>query len=153
MIKSVFLFVILYTFLLYSCSNDTQKKRYKTKYYSSGRVETMGWYVQDTIPVDTLYTFYESGKILARDIYDNIGNAVKSISYFENCNIHKIIDYENGLANGFFCTYFASGGIASRAFFVNDLQIGDTYYYSQGGTVVKAYSFFDWKERPINLMK
>lgn len=142
----------MFAIALNSCS-DSLKKRYKDEYYASGKLKTRGWYINDTIPIDTIFTFYESGKILAKEVYDSIGSAVKSISYFENGIVHKDINYKNGLANGFFYVFRESGNLESMGFFVNDKQIGDTYYYSSTGNHIRAYSFFDWEERPINLLK
>lgn len=152
--KKKILFCSMFIIFLYSC-HDKKNKKFVEKFYPSGKIKTQGWYINDTIPVDTILTFFESGKILSKDIYDSTGSFVlNSITYYEsNGTIHKIINYENNLINGFFSLFRESGAIASKGFFVNDKQTGDAYYYTQNGKTIRAYSFFDWQERPINLIK
>jgi hypothetical protein len=131
---------------------DKGKRSYKKKYYPSGKLKSYGYYIQDSIPVDTIFTLYEDGKISAKEVYDSIGNAVISVSYFESGIVSQEINYQQGLANGFLYDFFKTGFLKQKSFYVNDIQVGDTYYYSANG-VIDTYGFYEWKERNINLVK
>jgi hypothetical protein len=131
---------------------DKDKKSYKKKYYPSGNLKSYGYYIQDSTPVDTLFTLYENGKISSKEVYDGIGNAVKSISYFETGIVSQEINYKQGLANGFLYDFYKNGFARQRSFYVNDVQVGDAYYYKANG-IIDTYGFYEWKERNINLVK
>ena len=89
MIKYFLLLIILIVFLLGCFTNN--KRYFKKEYYPSGNLKSYGSYVQDSIPVDTLFTLYENGSLLSLEIYDRIGNTLKVFSYFQNGKIHKNI--------------------------------------------------------------
>lgn len=148
--KKSTLFLIAALFL---CGCFEKNKRIqKNKYYPSGKLKSYGYYMHDSIPVDTLFTLYEDGKILSKQLYDSIGKAVKSIYYFENGVASQVINFKQGLANDFIYDFYNNGFVNKKSFYVNDVQVGDAYYYKLNG-VIDTYGFYEWNGRNINLIK
>lgn len=143
--------LILIAINIVSCKIDT-KKILKKQFYTSGKLKSSGWYIKDSIPVDTLYTFYETGSILGIDIFDSLGDYKKAMGYYEKGNMNEIINYENGLANGFRYLFYENGQVKSKVFYFNDLSVGDAFWYDKFGNIT-SYNFYDWKEHNINLIK
>ena len=151
MMKNYILFFI--AILFFSGCFDKSKRNYKQKYYSSGKLKSYGYYIQDSIPVDTLFTLYEDGRISSKEIYDSTGNAIKSLSYFENGIVSEEINYINGLANGFAYAFSETGKIEKKLFYVNDNKVGDAFFYSDYTNSIDRYGFYEWNGHNINLVK
>ena len=146
MIKYFLLLIILIVCLLGCFTNN--KRYFKKEYYPSGNLKSYGSYVQDSIPVDTLFTLYENGSLLSLEIYDRIGNTLKVFSYFQNGKIHKNINYKRGLANGFFYVFTETGNLKQKSFYFDDSQVGDTYIYDKNGKL-ERYGFFVENSLPL----
>ncbi len=144
-----FLGLIIALTMLCGCGTET-KKKFKRDYYPSGEIKSYGFYIRDSMPVDTIFTFFKNGQMSSLEIYNGIGNAVKSVSYFDNGKLHKIINYENGLANGFFNTYDSGGKIINKIFYYNDKRIGDSYFYEKNNL---TYNFYDWNGDNVSLVR
>lgn len=143
-------FLIVLIFIFSNCKNHRNKKLIK-EYYSSGKVKSYGWYMKDTIPIDTIITLYEDGNLLSKEVYDSLGKAKIAISYYNNGKINKIINYKNGLANGFLHEYNKLGKIENKYFYYNDQQIGDIYGFELDGNI-NHYGFLDFEKHNRNLI-
>lgn len=150
-LKYYFLFFILIISLIfYNCSSKTKSKLIK-KYFDSGKLKSYGKYINDTIPIDTVINFYENGNMSSIMVYDAFGHPKgESIFYHENGKIFQIIKYENGLAQDFSYEFGYSGKLKSKIFFLNDYQLGDSYYYDTLNGNILAYNFYDFSGHNLN---
>jgi antitoxin component YwqK of YwqJK toxin-antitoxin module len=143
------LFLIVYSSVIGCRQKDnTIIKKF---YYPSGKLKSYGHYLNDSIAIDTVFTFFENQTILSKEAYDNTGNAIIAISYYENGNKKEIINYKNGLADSFRYTYNEDGSLKSKFFYVDDVQVGDRYFFGRNNQFV-VYNFIDWKRQGINLI-
>jgi len=152
MFNKYLIFIMAFTIVNINGCKTKKEKLFKKEYYSSGKVKTYGWYISDSIPVDTLFTLYESGNKLSIHIFDSLGDYVKIISYYENGNIHEIINYKNGLADGFYYVFYEDGKLKKKLLYLNDLSIGDEFFFDKSNNIV-SYNFYDWHDHNINLIK
>ena len=150
-IKTLFPFCFVFIIFIDSCADNTAKK-YKKEYYPSGKIKTIGWYIKDSIPVDTLFNFFKSGKLSSKEVYDSIGNAVQSTSYYENGIMSEEINYTNGLANGFGYVFNELGNIEQKKFHINDSFVGDAFFFVESSSI-DTYAFYDWTGQNINLIQ
>lgn len=146
MIKCKQIFFLILASAIIGCVNRTSSrssnKTYKINYYSSGEVLSKGWYVNDTLPVDTIYEFYKNGNPLAISLYDSKGelNGI-SKTFFENGNVHQVNNYTNGLLQDFSYEYHERGTLDSKVFYLKGRQIGDYYGYNKNG-ILDRYAFY-----------
>src|ERR1700749_2560351 len=102
MIKKRLLYyiVLVATLFFSSCSNN--KKKYKIKYYLSGSIKSSGWYLKDSIWVDTMYNFYENGHISSIEVRNDSGvlNG-ESKFFYKNGELFQVLNYTNGIKTGF----------------------------------------------------
>lgn len=143
--------ILLLIFFISSCTENVSKKQ-KIEYYPSGKIKSKGWYVRDTVHVDTLITFFANGKIATNEVYDSVGNAVQAKSYYDNGIMSVEVNYKNGLANGFGYVYYESGNIEQKKFHINDSLVGDAFFYAKNNNI-KTYGFYEWTGKNINLIK
>ena len=134
------------------CGCFTKKERkIVKKYYNSGKLKSYGYYIKDTIPVDTLHSLYEDGNLSSIMIYDSSGYLQgQTIFYYENGNKYQIINYNKGVTNDFFYEFSEGGELKSKIFFLNDSQIGDSYVFSK--EMVTVYNFYDFEKHNINFI-
>ena len=54
---------ILFIFSLFfqSCKYQEGRKQHKKEYYDSGILKTDGWYINDSIPTDSVVHYYKNG--------------------------------------------------------------------------------------------
>lgn len=151
--KKVFriLIILILFFVLKSCETNRGKVFIK-KYYSSGKLKSYGWYINDSIPIDTLYSFYENGGISGMDIFDTSGSYIKAIGYYKNGNMNELINYKRGLANGFRYNFHENGQVKKKVFYYNDLSVGDALFFGKKNNVV-AYNFYDWQNHNLDLIE
>lgn len=143
---------IIILFLSFCGCKEKAKKEFKNQYYSSGKLKSAGWYINDSIPIDTLYTYYESGKRSGMDIFDSLGYYIKAIGYYENGNMNELINYKNGLANGFWFNFYEDGKVKSKVYCLNDMNVGDAYFFDKNNAIL-GYNFYDWENHNINVIK
>lgn len=137
-------YLLLILFLIAGCINKS-KKIFLKEYYPSGKLLSSGWYINDSIPIDTIFKFYENGKISSIAIYDSLGNLNGPfISYFENGNKSQINTYTHGQVQGFSYLFNKSGKVDSKIFSLDGKQIGDYYGYDTNG-FLRNYAFY-WND-------
>lgn len=133
-----------------SCLSQKRQK-FKKKYYPSGNLMSYGNYIHDTIPVDTLITFSEDGKLFSREVFDSKGKSIIAIQYYKNASLKKIINYEHGKANNFSYEFTETGKVSYKYFYYNDQQVGDIYGFDQNGNI-DYYGFLDFEGHNMNLV-
>lgn len=138
----IFIFIII----VEGCSNKGTRVIKRT-YYSSGELKSCGVFIKDSIPVDTLINLFRNGRKSSLEIYSGSGKIEKILSYYQNGNLNKIINYKRGVVNGFFLTYDSTGKLLNKAFYYNGNQIGDTYFYYEDSLI---YNFYDWEGENIS---
>lgn len=137
------LFLIFATSLLSTCTKKEKKYFIKT-YYPSGNLLSSGWYTNDSIPIDTIYKFYENGKLFSISIYDTSGTGKlngTSILFYENGSPFQKSTYSKGKLQGFLFEYNKSGVLHVKQFYVDDKPIGDNYNYDNNGNL-SHYAFY-----------
>ena len=156
MIKGLFCYGIIsifYFIFLVSCKSYKQKIFIK-EYYASGKLKSKGWCTaKDSIPIDSIFFYYENGNLESIQVKDDSGltNGI-SRYYFENGKIEGIDNYVHGMAQGFSNNYTEDGKRYDSIFFLNNNQVGDFYGFSKNGDI-NYYAFLDFKGQNRNLMK
>ncbi len=151
--RNLIVLSILCVGYFYGCVRNEGVKLIK-KYYPSGELKSYGYYIHDTIPIDTINNFFENGKRSSLMVYDSSGILHgQTIFYFQNGNVYQIINYNRGLSNNFFYEFIENGGLKSKIFFINDLQLGDSYAYNNTGSKSIIYNFYDFKGHNINFIE
>lgn len=140
--------ILLNIFILISCHNKNGD--IKKKYYISGELESYGSYIQDSIPIDTIFSFYKNGNYKSIYVYNKAGNLDGiTKTFFENGNLNHEIPYSNGILNGFVNEYDSlTGYLHSKQFHFADTKSGDLYIYKKSQIVY--YAFYDFSDRKIN---
>jgi hypothetical protein len=161
MISKYFLIFVTASFFISCNNNDSQQekkemytpKKWIKKFYSSGKIQSTGFYVKDTIPVDTLSYYSEDGNLYSTEIRDSLGvlNGVAKI-YYPNGQIFQLTNYINGLTQGWGYDFYDNGKLKCRSFHLNDKHAGDIYFYNEDGSY-KSYGFFDFGEIGRNKIK
>lgn len=144
-----YIFFLLITFFTINGCKTNINKKFKKKFYSSGALKSYGWYVNDSIAIDSLYTFYDNGIISSIDIFDSIGSSIKSISYYKNKNIHDIINFKNDLVNGIYYVFNDDGKLNKKVFYFNGVSVGDALFFNDSSKLY-YYNFYDWKNHNLN---
>ena len=144
---------VLFIGYFYGCDRNKEEKLVK-KYFPSGNLKSYGYYVHDTIPIDTVHNFFENGNPSSVMVYDSLGILHgQTIFYYQNGGVYQIINYNRGLSNNFFYEFTETGGLKSKIFFINDLQLGDSYAFNSTGSKSIIYDFYDFKGRNINFIE
>jgi len=133
------------------CNN---KKKPKKTYYPSGKLKSSGWYIKDSIPVDTLFNFFENGNVSSVQKRNDSGylNGLTRY-YYDNGILQAIDNYENDYLQGFGYRYSKSGKLYSKILYSNDKQVGDCYWYDIDGISVNKYAFYDFLGHNRNLIE
>jgi len=133
-------------------ANCIIKSKYKRTYCSSGVLESVGWYIMDSVPGHSSSHFYKNGKLYmeTRDDSGNLNGIAKI--YYKNGKLNQLQYYVNNLRQGFIYDYFENGKLRGRIFCLNDKQTGDGYLYDERGHI-NRYWFLDFLGRNRNLMK
>lgn len=148
--ESYYLIILILWLTFSSCSKKNKSKLFK-KYYPNGMIRSYGQYINDTIPIDTLFSFYPNGRQHSILVHDSSGRPNgESIFYHDNGNIYQRINYRNGLIQDFFYEFDRNGKLVSKIFFLNSNQLGDSYYYDSKNSNVSAYNFYDFSGRNLN---
>lgn len=141
----------LFLYFAESCKTN-DKKKFKNDYYVSGKLKSKGWYIQDSIAVDTLFYFYENGNVEQVEVRDDSGFLTgKTWLYNENGQIYEVANYVKNAKYGFVYKY-NNGILDTKNLFVNNTQVGDVFGFDTNGNI-NYYAFFDFEERNRNLMK
>jgi hypothetical protein len=137
--------------LLQSC-NTSNKKQYKKNYYSSSKLKDEGWYIHDSIPVDSIFRYYENGNIDVIERRDDSGYLAGITSfYYENGRLESLGSFVEGLAQGFNTRFYRTGGISEKTFWYHGMSVGDAYFYDSLTGNIDAYRYFDFLGNTINL--
>lgn len=146
-------YLILYNQLisivtLLGCKSGTNRE-FKKELYPSGKLKKYGYFLNYSIPVDTIYSFYESGTLKSIAIYDSTGKLNgQSAIYCESGKIKQELTYINNLVHGYVYDYDGSGNLKSKSFYCNDSAMGDYYEFENGK--VTYYGLYDFQNRRIN---
>lgn len=134
--------------LLINCNNIGRKQRKKhiRTYHLNGELKKEGYFINDTIPVDTIRNYSKDGYLESLDIYDHKGSLKKIFLYYKNGNVNEQRSYLNGKVNGICKDFYENGKIESITYFFDDIQVGDArFYFKDGG--INLYNFFDFSGR------
>lgn len=135
-------------FSITACKKPSKIKVKKT-YFPSGKIETYGHYLNDSVPVDTFYIFYENGNLERKIALNSFGklNGITQL-YFENGIDKRTSNYINGLIQGIETNYDSIGNLDFKAFYYNNKMIGDIYQFENNKMI--CYKFYDFKDRLVN---
>lgn len=145
-------FLLIVVASLNGCFNK-EKRKYKKTYYASGKLENAGWYLHDTLLVDTMYWYYENGNVSAIDIRNDSGilNGIGKM-YYENGNLMQVANYINGFQERWVYKYTKEGFLDTRGFCLHDKAAGDIFGYDKNGNI-NYYGFYDFNEENRNLIE
>ena len=137
-------FIISILFFFQSCETQ-DKKVFKKQCYPSGKLKSCGYYVNDSIAIDTTTYFYENG--------NNSGylNGVTKF-YYENGVIERIMNYKEDSLQEFSYKYMQNGLPYSKIFYLDDKQVGDCYWYYSNIAKIRKYGFYDLEGHNRNLV-
>lgn len=138
--------VCLVVLLILSGCITKNEKIFIEKYYKDGKISSHGWYIDGKImvPVDTLFKFFENGNLSSISVYDSIGSGLLngiSVLFYQDGNKFQVVNYVNGLAQGFYYQYDKSGHLETKQFYFDDKPIGDHIEFDEHGTPRK-YAFY-----------
>lgn len=140
------LFILLTIVNLACVENDNKASGYRIKRYRNGSVKSTGYYINDSIIVDTFRTYYSGGERESVQIFDSNGLLKGTCQYFDELGrLTQTIEYANGKTNGYIIDYFPNGGIESKAWTHNGIMIGDAFEYYPNGKI-KLYNFYDFSQ-------
>ena len=129
--------------LVIGCTEVLQGKReLKREYFDSGELKSIGWYVNDSIPVDSITIFHRNGKIAEVANFDSTGalNGLRT-TYHESGVKSKIISYSKGVQHGFYYEFDENGTLRKKALFIDGETRGDYYAFNRLGRI-EEYAFF-----------
>jgi len=131
---------------------NRNNKAYKKTYYSSGNIKSEGWYL-DTLWVDTMYNFFENGDTSSIETRNDSGvlNGTTKL-FYDNGKLYQKLEYVNGNIDSFLYQYDKNGALESQTFYVDNKQAGDSYWYSDNGSI-NRYAFLDLIGFNRNLIK
>jgi antitoxin component YwqK of YwqJK toxin-antitoxin module len=129
-----FSFAIILIFII-ACKNKNNTTIHK-KYYPSGGIKALYKILNDSTPIDTFFTFYENGKVEGRLVYDSLGrlDGIAKI-FYENGRVSSITNYIEGMAQGDMYSYDSLGNLEFKAFYYNDVEVGNYYEYNNNNKV------------------
>ena len=135
--------LILIDSCLNNNSSNTSSKVYKVKYYASGELQNKGWYINDTIPVDTIFEYQKNGKLSSIAVYNSNGKLTGgSEVFFENGDKSQINNFFNDQLQGFSYEFHKNGYPYNKVFYLKGKQIGDYYEYDNKGRLsIKYFNF------------
>lgn len=146
LIKIVIL--ILFMVVIIGCTNNNRSdhKKYIKKYYLNGELKKEGYFINGTIPVDTIKVYNKNGHLISLHIYNYKGELTGVCLYYKNGVTKQQRSYLNGKLNGICRNFYKNGNIESVSYFFNGIQVGDAkFYFEDGG--ISLYNFFDFSGR------
>jgi antitoxin component YwqK of YwqJK toxin-antitoxin module len=150
----IFIGFFIVAVCLTNCKNKSYKnKKYKETYDSAGKLEITGWYIDDTVPVDTIRWFYANGNIASIEIRDDSGHLNGPVKlYYESGEFYQLSNYINDSLEGVMYKYYKNGKRLAKFFFLNNKPIGDSYWYDDDGNI-SLYHFIDFYGHTRNVIK
>lgn len=131
---------IICSLILFGCTELTIPKDTYTEYYPNKEVKLKKSCLNDTCEV--LY-FTEEGNLYdsLTTYKDLIIGVRKTWEYDEK--YFTLIQYENGLRNGFVSSYYFNGKVRLNGQCENNNQIGEWIYYHNNESI-SSYEYFDY---------
>jgi len=135
------LFLIVNILSIISCNSNHLPE--VVKYFPNSKIiQSKGYYFNDT-PVGTLTTFDSLGNISTIEQYDSMGLLYgRYVSFMSNGDTDQIRYYKMDKLNGI-TTSYKNNKITESAFFLNDKQVGNSYFYDSLGKC-NFYNFLDF---------
>lgn len=148
--KKIFFYKYLIFVVLIACScKEDNIKIKKYEYYQSGKLKSEGFFIRDSLPVDTIKNYFENGSLKSIEIRDDSGklNGISKI-FYKNGTLRQIIPYVNDRTQGFVWFFSISGKLMQKEFYFNNLQVGDIFYFDSSGKI-DGYRFKDFKGKSL----
>jgi antitoxin component YwqK of YwqJK toxin-antitoxin module len=118
-------FLLLLSIAAISCKNNSDRKFRIT---IKDGITTKGYVIKDTVFDDTVLYYDQRNILIRKDYFKNGKIDGVSIDYFPNGRPMKIINYRNGLKNGYSAYYDSSGKCYYEDFYYYDLIVGPVVY-------------------------
>ena len=145
--KHSIIFVLILLILL-GCEQATNEK--KRIYYPTGELKTIGRYLNDSTPTDTIFNFYHNGKISSILYFDSIGRQTGfNKFYHESGSIKQLQFYKDGVLDGAIKEYSISGVLTTIANYRNGIKVGESFFYDDSTGMLELYNFFDFESRNL----
>lgn len=120
----------------YSKSIDTCKK-----YFPNGKLKQLDIIKLDTLSLNSIgqtFTYYENGNLHKMVESKNYKINGKANIYFENGNLSQEFNVVNGIKNGQVKGYYETGELWFDGFLKNDEHHGKTKYFNKKGKLTKT---------------
>ena len=117
-----------------------------TKYHDDGMPEEIKYYSKagNKIVLSKIEVYHKNGQMSLETNYSADGELDGLwVSYYENGQIHKKVNYRDGKKNGVALEYFESGQIRGQGNFKNDKGHGRMTEYYSNGQIKEKISFKD----------
>jgi len=143
-----FLCLAMTSCMLIGC---VEKREFKIEYYDSHSKKSEGYYINNR-PIDTLRTFYENGTIKSLEIF-NTNSELNGVCkyYYENGVLSEAIPYDRNKKSGDYESFLSNGVLLKRAFFYEDLPMGDAFYFDSVSGKIKYYNFSNFDNKGLLL--
>ena len=148
-IKKNYLFLIILISLFSACKNSPIKVK-KYEYYKSGELKRVGFFLRDSIPIDTIRNYYENGRIKSIEIRDDSGllNGISFI-FYQSGEIKQLQPYMNGVEQGFASSFSQDEKIQTKEYYFKGFRVGDTYFFDTLSGNIYAYRFKDFNGKSL----
>ena len=99
--------------------------------------------IQITAQVDTVRTYFPSGKLEAQVVYEKNYRQGEAKFYYENGNLKETRNYVNDKVEGAVKTFYENGKTKENYFIENNKRVGAYFAYDSTGSVVDQAYFED----------
>jgi hypothetical protein len=133
-------FLLAYDRALEMYRYTTLARRYKAQYIREVK-EQLQWYrerVKDRHRIGPCISRFSSGPIISLCSYRDGNLHGEYFEFNQNGSLYKYAEYQNGYRNGWSITFHYNGTVESMIFYINEVQQGNTEYYTSTGTFISS---------------
>ena len=105
-------------------------------WYECGKLKAIVTFDKNNSKRANGWSYYESGKLLAKGIYNNQKKDSTWIYYGENDSIKSIEFYKNGVPDKTWKVYYENGKLAEETTFLNGKKAGVHKEYNEDGVLI-----------------
>lgn len=142
------IFSLIYNYCL--CQEDINPDGYNIFYYGNGQISSEGS-LKNGKPDGYWKTYYVDGTLKSEGLRRNFLLDSTWIFYDNDGDTTEKVNYYLGKKNGFHYKYFCEDTniIQSKELFVNNIQVGFSYYYYKNGKIREIIPFKNGKKHGL----
>lgn len=134
--------------IMYGCKDGRDDIR--RSYHPNGKLKSIGKYLNDSIPIDTIKHYDSDGAINSVLIFDSTGlQAGTSIFYYKSGRVRQTQPYLAGKLNGIVQEYSSNGILISSVNFRRGKKVGESKFYNDSTGTLELYNFYDFNSNNL----